>query len=242
MGEGLGWEVGASGAPSTVCGEYPCAGGVAEGVGGGRSVPGADGWPPPMPPAGARQTVGPTAAGSARRSQGRWGAGEGRGGLPKRPLPFPSGNTSCGRLAAICCSWLRPLALQKQPQKQPFPPCRETGKTQARGTLTHARASSAVCSPGPAAPQQRRRQGLRPAARCSPSPRSAPAPCWSLERPAPRPPASPACGFLRAAASAPQEDGALRTRGSRCCPYVPPGMGGPGLGTGLALLQVQEAG
>lgn len=52
----------------------------------------------------------------------------------------------------------------------------------------------------------------------------------------------PACGFLLTAASAPQEDGALRTRGSRCCLCVPPGMGGPGLGAGLALLQVQEAG
>lgn len=122
-----------------------------------------------------------------------------------------------------------------------FLPAERRGRRR-REAHSHTRASSAVCSPGPAALRQRRRQGLRPAACCSLPPGSTPAPLWSRERPAPRSPASPACGFLLAAASAPQEDGALRTRGSRCCLCVPPGMGGPGLGAGLALLQVQEAG
>ena len=206
MGEGLGWEVGASGSllhaslsvvSTHVRGEQLMAGG--------RLVPRMDDWPQPAPPTRARQTAARGRRAGTRSSQGRWGAGEGRRGLPKRPLPFPSGNTSCGRLAAICCSWLRPPALQKQPQKQPFPPCQRRGRRRREAhSHTHA-------PPLPSALQAQLLHGRGagrgsdppPAAHCSPPPGSAPAPYWSPERPAPRSPALPACGFLLAAASAP---------------------------------------
>lgn len=172
MGEGLGWGGGVRGPQHTslsvvrthVRGEQLMAGG--------RPVPRVDDWPPPTPPARARQTAARGRRAGARNSQGRWGAGEGRGGLPKRPLPFPSGNTSCGRLAAICCSWLRPPALQKQPQKQPFPPCQRRGRRRREAhSHTHA-------PPLPSALQAQLLRGRGagrgsdppPAARCSPPP------------------------------------------------------------------------
>jgi hypothetical protein len=61
---------------------------------------------------------------------GRWG-GAASGGLEQASEVSPGLSHQeahpvsvwlCGR-AAICCSWLRPPAHQKQPQKQPFPLC-----------------------------------------------------------------------------------------------------------------------
>lgn len=208
---------------------------------GGHPVPRVGDWPPPAPSTGARQTAGPRAAGGRVALPGKVGCGGGSRRPPEEAPAFPIRKHILWASGRYLLQLATPSSSPKTASKTTISSLPRDGEDAgARHTHTHA-------PPLPSALQAQllcgrgagRGSDPPPAAPCRPAPRL---PRSGPESGQPRAPASPACGFLLAAASAPQEDGALRTRGSRCCLCVPPGMGGPGLGAGLALLQVQEAG
>lgn len=237
MGEGLGWEGRASGAPSMpACLLHPHAAGAADG--GGHPVPGWATGPHPHHPPGQTESGSEGGGRACGTPRGRWGAGEGLGieGAPA----FPIRKHILWASGRYLLQLATPSALQKQPPKQPFPPCRETGKTQAQALHTHAH-SSAVTFQGPMLCGGGRRQGLRPAATAPTAPSSAPAlghraaspalsrlPClWVSAHRSLRPPGRRRTqdSGLSLLASVPPGMGAWPRLGLSCSRYRRPGKG-----------------